>query len=329
MRRREFIAGLLWAAMTPRARAQKPEKVYRIVFFHPSNPLAELRASPYRAFYEELGRLGYVEGRNLTVELFSGEGKREHFAEMARDVVRLKPDAILTTGLYTASSLKSATSTIPIVALTGDPIPGGLVASLAQPGANITGVSLDAGVDVYGKRLGLLKEAIPGLARISFLGPPLAWQTFEGRAIREAAQRASVSILGSLVDEPMREAEYRRAFASISQEGADAILVGASPDNYSNRRLIIELAGKARLPTMFVWREAAEVGGLMAYAVDLQELWRHAARQVDQIFKGASPGEIPYYQATKFKLIINLKTAKELGLSVPPGILAIADEVIE
>jgi putative ABC transport system substrate-binding protein len=127
----------------------------------------------------------------------------------------------------------------------------------------------------------------------------------------------------------MREAEYRRAFASISQEGADAILVGASPDNYTNRRLIIELAGKARLPTMFVWREAAEVGGLMAYAVDLQELWRHAARQVDQIFKGASPGEIPYYQATKFKLIINLKTAKELGLSVPPGILAIADEVIE
>jgi putative tryptophan/tyrosine transport system substrate-binding protein len=182
---------------------------------------------------------------------------------LARDVVRLKPDAILTTGVPMAPSLKAATGTIPIVALTGDPIRYGLVASLARPGA----------------------------AWISFLGTPFGWQTMEGQVVREAAQRAGILVLGSFVDEPMHEADYRRAFASISQQGAGAILVSATPDNFSNRRLIVELAAKARLATMFAWREPVEDGGLMAYAVDVQELWRHAARQIDQILKGASPGE--------------------------------------
>jgi putative ABC transport system substrate-binding protein len=228
-----------------------------------------------------------------------------------------------------APSLKAATGTIPIVALTGDPIRYGLVASLARPGAYITGVSIDAGRDVYGKRLGLLKEAVPGLAWISFLGTPFGWQTMEGQVVRKAAQRAGILVLGSFVDEPMHEADYRRAFASISQQGAGAILVSATPDNFSNRRLIVELAAKARLATMFAWREPVEDGGLMAYAVDVQELWRHAARQIDQLLKGASPGEIPFYQATKFGLVINLKTAKALGLIIPPGILVAAAEVIE
>jgi len=132
-----------------------------------------------------------------------------------------------------------------------------------------------------------------------------------------------------LVDEPMHEADYRRTFASISQEGVDAILVSTDTDNFANRRLIAELAANARLPTMFAWREPVEVGGLMAYAIDLPELWRHAARQIDQIFKGTSPGEIPVYQVTKFAFVINLTTAKALGLTVPPGILVAADEVIE
>jgi putative tryptophan/tyrosine transport system substrate-binding protein len=263
------------------------------------------------------------------VELFSGEGKREHFAELARDVVRLKPDAILTTGVPMAPSLKSATSSIPIVALTADPIRLGLVASLARPGANITGVSADAGIDVYGKRLGLLKEAIPGLARIGFLGTHQGWQDLEGQWIREAAQRVGVSLVGALVDEPMHEVEYRHAFASISQESVGAILVSATPDNFSNRKLIVELAGKARLPTMFASRESVEVGGLMAYAADLPELFRHAARQIDQILKGTSPGEIPFYQATKFDFVINLKTAKALGLSIPRPVLARADELLQ
>jgi putative ABC transport system substrate-binding protein len=329
VRRREFIAGLLFAAATQRASAQQPERVYRIAFVHPSTPVAELRASPFGAFLEELGRLGYVEERNLKVELFSGEGKREHFPELARDVVRLKPDAILTSGVPMAPSLKSATSTIPIVSLTGDPIRLGLVASLARPGANITGVSIDAGIDVYGKRVGLLKEAIPGLARIGFLGTHLGWQDIEGQWMRDAAQHVGVSLVAALVDEPMHEVEYRRAFASISQESVDAILVSAAPDNFTNRKLIVELTGKARLPTMFPWREPVELGGLMAYAVDIQGLYRHAARQIDQILKGTSPGEIPYYQATKFEFVVNLKTAKALGLIVPSGILVAADEVIE
>jgi len=331
MKRREFIAGLLFAAATRRVRAQKPEKVHRIALVHPSAPVAELRASTrgYRVFFEELGRLGYVEGRNLTVELFSGEGKKEQFAELARDVVRLKPDAILASGALMARHFRSATTAIPVVALTGDPVRVGVVASFARPGANITGVSIDAGMEVYGKRLGLLKEAIPGLARMGFLASRLDWQMSEGQTVREAAQRAGVSLVGSLVDEPMQEVEYRRAFASISQEGVDAILVSLDPDNFSSRRLIVELAAKARLPTMFPWREPVELGGLMGYAYDIPELWRHAARQIDQIFKGTSPGEIPVYQITKFQFVINLKTAKALGLTLPPGTLVAADEVIE
>ena len=334
MRRREFIAGLLFVATAGRARAQKPEKVHRIAFVHPAMPVATLKASPYQAFFDELGRFGYVEGRNLTVELFSGEGKREHFAALVRDVVRLKPDAILTSGLSMARSFKSATSAIPVVALMGDPVRAGLVASLARPGANLTGVSIDAGMDpegmdVYGKRLELLKEAVPGLARMSYLASRREWQGIQGQAAREAAHRAGVSLVGSLVDDPMHEVEYRRAFASISQEGVDAMLVSVDSANFSNRRLIAELAQKARLPTMFAWRESVEVGGLMAYAVDLRELWRHAARQIDQILKGASPGQIPVYQVTKFELVVNLKTAKALGLTLPPGILVAAAEVIE
>ena len=138
-----------------------------------------------------------------------------------------------------------------------------------------------------------------------------------------------ISLVGSLVDEPMHEVEYRRAFASISQEGVDAILVSTDPDNFSSRRLIVELAGKARLPTMFPWREPVELGGLMVYATDFPDLSRHAARQIDQILKGTSPGEIPVYQATKFEFVINLKTAKALGLTVPISLLGRADEVIE
>jgi putative tryptophan/tyrosine transport system substrate-binding protein len=203
------------------------------------------------------------------------------------------------------------------------------VASLARPGANITGVSIDAGLDVYGKRLALLKEAIPGLARVSFLASREDWQDSEGPGVREAAERAGVTLVGSLVDVPMHEVAYRRAFASVSQEGVDAILVSVDSDNFTNRRLIVDLAANARLPTMFAWREPVEAGGLMAYAIDLPELWRHVARQVDQILKGASPGEIPVYQVTKFQFVINLKTAKALGLTVPPAILVAADEVIE
>jgi putative tryptophan/tyrosine transport system substrate-binding protein len=330
MRRREFIAGLLLVGMAQRAPGQQPEQMRRIAFVHPSTPVAELRASPsLRIFFDELGRLGHVEGRNLTVELFSGEGRTEHFAELARDVVRLKPDAIFTIGPSMVRGLKAATGDIPVVAGVGDPVGAGLVASLARPGANITGVSVDTGMDVYGKRLGLLKEAIPGIARMSFLASHRDWQAPEGQAVREAAERAGVSLVGSLVDDPMHEAEYRRAFASISQEGVDAILVSNDIDNFTNRRLVVELTAKTRLPTMFPWREHVELGGLMAYAFDLPELFRHAARQIDLVLKGTNPGEIPFYQATKFELVINLKTAKALGVTFPPGILVAAAEVIE
>lgn len=341
MRRREFIALLSGAAVGwPLAargqQAQQPEKVHRIAFVITSGSVAELRARSTRAdraffaFFEEIRRLGYVEGRNFVVELFSGEGKVEHYADLARDVVQLKPDVIFVVGIPMLLFFQYATGIIPVVAVTADPVAFGIVSSLARPGANITGVSVDAGIEIWGKRLELLKEAIPGLSRVSFLGTREGWESSAGQAVRKAALSMGIALLGSFPEwPPLQDAEYRRLFASMSQERVDAVLIGGDDENFTSRKLIVELAEKGRLPTMSPFREHVELGGLMAYASDRPDFYRHAARQIDQILKGAKPGEIPFYQSSKFELVINLKTAKALGLTIPPSLLARADEVIE
>jgi putative ABC transport system substrate-binding protein len=309
--------------------AQHGEKVYRIAFVHPSTPVVELRSSIYGPFFEELRKLGYVEGQNLVVELYSGEGNSERYADLARDVVQRKPDLIFTAGAPLALHLKSASATIPVVVIDGDPVPIGLAASLARPGGNITGVSVDAGYEVLAKRLALLKEAIPNLSRVSFLAPRWNWESPDGTATKEAAQRMGISLVGSVLAGSMHDEEYRRVFAAISQERVDAISVSAAAENFTRRQLIVELVDKVQLPAIYPFREMVEMGGLMAYAFDRAEAYRYASHQINQILKGAKPGEIPFYQVTKFKLVINLKTAKALGLTIPPALLARADELIE
>jgi putative ABC transport system substrate-binding protein len=308
--------------------AQHGEKVYRIAFVHPSTPEVELRSSTF-ALFEELRELGYVEGQNLVVEVYSGQGKSERYADLARDVVQRKPDVIFAAGAPMALHLKSASATIPIVAVAGDPIPIGLAANLARPSGNITGVSVDAGLETLGKRLALLKEAVPTLSRVSYLAPRWNWKSPEGTTIKEAAQRMGISLVGSVLAGSMQDEEYRRVFAAISQERVDAIAVSAAAENFTRRQLIVELVDKARLPAIYPYREMVEMGGLMAYAFDRAEGYRYAAHQINQILKGAKPGEIPFYQVTKFKLVINLKTAKSLRITLPPSILLRADEVIE
>ena len=282
----------------------------------------------YLMFFEELSRLGYVEGQNLVVERYSGEGRTEHYADLTREVVNTHPDLIFSNSLRLALNFKAATTTIPIVTTTADPIAGGLVSSLARPGGNITGVSVDAGNEVMGKRLALLLEATSKLSDARFLVSQLNWERALGAAVREASGRLGISLKGETMSS-FNEQEYQRAFNSMEHERVDGILVSDESEHFTYRRLLVELAAKTRIPAIYAHREHVELGGLMAYSFDLEELFRGSARQVAEILKGANPGDMPFREATKFQLVINVKAAKALGLKMPSALLLRADEVIE
>jgi putative ABC transport system substrate-binding protein len=334
MRRREFIsllggAGVSWPVGV---RAQQPATQQRIAIFHPAIPTTLLTetggGSAWRAFFGELRRLGYVEGENLIIERYSAEGHHERYADLAREIVTRNPDVIVTGTNPVVIAFKAATSTIPVVAFMLDPLKAGLVTSLARPGGNVTGITLDAGIEIWGKRLQMLKEAIPSTTTAAFLGMRDGWEGSAGQVLREAGAQLGISLVFMLPQEGNAE-EIERVFAVMEQQRPDAVLVSGEGDLYAHRQLIAELAHKKRLPTMCPYRDYVEAGALIGYAVDLAELLRRMADDVHQILKGAKPGDIPIYQPTKFQLLINLKTAKTLGLTLPPALLARADEVIE
>ena len=330
MKRREFIAGLLVAASLRHARAQQPAKVYRIAFATVAVPIAEATETssfPYvRAFFHELRRLGFIEGRNLIVERYPVERPT---VELARDVVRSKPDLIFAVTHPWVELLKPLTAIIPIVAIMGDPVGFGFVASLAHPGANITGVSVDAGPEIVTKRLELLKEAFPQASRVGVLVARGSGTSPYGEQRQEAAQRLGLLLLAHRLEGTPQETEHRRFFEVMAKEHADSLDVVGNEESWVYRRLIVELAEKNRLPAIYLFRDYVEAGGLMAYSHDEVELWTHAAGSIAQILNGASPGDIPIYQPTKFELVINLKAANAIGLTIPPSLLARADEVIE
>jgi putative ABC transport system substrate-binding protein len=334
VKRREFISGLLLAGTIPRAYAQQDRKVYRIAVVNPSAPVSDMtetgRNQDYRTFFQRLRELGYVEGQNLVVERYSGEGRTEHFAELAREVVRSNPDAISALGDRLVREFKLATDAIPVVAGVSDPVALGIVESLARPGGNITGATGDAGAEIAGKWLELLHETVPAASRVGYLASRAVWELPSYTPVlRAVAQRMNVSLLGPPLDAPFDDAEYRRVFLAMAREGVDALIVSNQYENITHRKLIVELADKHHLPAIYSYREFVNVGGLMAYSASPQEGWRHGAEQVDQILKGAKPGDIPFYQARKFNLVINLKTAKALGITVPPTLLIAANEVVE
>jgi putative ABC transport system substrate-binding protein len=333
MTRREFIGLVGGAAAWPlAARAQQPGKMKRIAIVHPAEKVGNMTMSGrpgFRSFFEELNRLGYDEGQNLLVERYSGEGRTDRYAQLVRDVVSTHPDLIVTLSGAIATQFKLATSTIPIVATSADPIVGGLVSSLARPGGNITGVSVDAGIQIWGKRLGLLMEATPKHASTRFITSQPGWERGEASVVREAASQAGISLAGALLTNPINEAAYQRVFASMEQERVDALVVSSEPEHLSHRVTLVQLAAKSRIPAIYPFREFVDVGGLLAYSVDLTDTLRRIADTVDEILRGANPGDIPFFQQIKFELIINLKTAKTLGLEMPATLLATADEVIE
>ena len=332
MRRREFTAGVLLVAATPWARAQQRAKQRRIAIFHPAIPAHLLTetggGTAWRAFFAELRRLGYVEGENLIIERYSAEGQHARYAGMAREIVTRNPDLIVTGTNPVVIAFREATSTIPIVAFMLDPLKAGLVTSLARPRGNLTGITLDAGVEIWAKRLELLKEAVPSTAKAAFLAMRGGWDDTFGQVLQDAGGRLGISLTWMLPQEGT-PSEMERVFTSIAEQRLDAVLVSGEGDLYANRLLIAELARKHRLPAMSPYRDYVDAGGLMAYTVDLAELLGRMADDVHQILNGAKPGDIPIYQPTKFDLLINLKTAKAFGLTLPPSLLSRAEEIIE
>ena len=331
MRRRDFAAGLLLAAATRSAWAQAPAKQHRIAIVVSAGPVAYIDYSGnrfWRAFFGELRRLGDIEGQNLIVERYSGEGRPEGFSDLARDVVSGNPDVIVAVTDAIARAVRAATGSIPIVSIGGDPIQAGFATSLARPGGNITGVTVFAGPEIFGKRLQILKEAVPSVSRVAFLQMHTTDWLVNKEQLREAGRRLEISIIGMPLQEST-PSEYRRVFSEVAQERPDAIIVTSDGTLVPYRQLIVELAEKSRLPAMYSWRDYVEAGGLMAYEVDPSELGRRIADDAHQIFEGAKPGDIPIYQPTKYQLLINLKSAKASGLTIPSSLLALADEVIE
>ena len=328
MDRRDTILALLALGAAPlAAEAQQAAKVARIGYLSPN-----LAASPYLrdAFLQGLRDLGYVEGRNVVIEYRDAEGKLERLPALAAELVALKVDVILAEGGTLGPRVaQQATRTIPIVFAAGDPVGSGLVTSLARPGGNVTGLSAFA-PELVGKRLELLKQAVPGVSRVAVLWQPGA---FGERTEKDTLKRAEVAArdLGVPLQfvEARGPADFDRAFSDMSVARAGALTVLASNMFVSERRRLVDLAAEKRLPAIYSARELVDAGGLMSYGANLADLNRRAATYVDRILKGTRPADLPVEQPTKFELIINLKTAKALGLAIPQSVLGRADEVIQ
>jgi len=339
VRRRDFAIGLLLAAAAPSAWAQERAKQHRIAIVLAGGTIArisETASDPvarrfYQAFFQELRRLGDFEGQNLIIERYTGEGRPARHDDLAREIVSHNPEVIVASTGPVALSVRAATATIPIVFEVVDAVGIGLVTNLAHPGGNMTGVSLfDA--ELNAKRLQILKEVVPSASRIALLIMRRQWEGAYGQAFQpayqEASERLQIELVPMMLDEST-PSEYQRVFAAIAKDPPDAILVTDIGDLIPYRQLIVELVEKSSLPAMYGLRDYVEAGGLMAYEADFAETGRRMADDVHEILNGANPGDIPIYQASKFALVINLKAAKTLGLTMPPALLARADEVIE
>jgi putative tryptophan/tyrosine transport system substrate-binding protein len=323
-----FALALLAAPLAAEAQAGK---VYRIGYLLEAG--GSLRDPYLGAFLGGMRKLGYTEGENLVIELRSAKGSSGALPDLATGLARLNVDVILTAGDRAIRAAQEATKTIPIVMASGpDPVEAGLVASLARPGGNLTGLTLDVASE--SKRLEILKETVPHVARVALLhsrpvtprfpaGPPFTIQYKEGIA---AAQILRIALVPVLFDEA---ADLRRAFETVIREHSDGLYVAASAPLFNVRNQIADFAVRHRLPTVTGLREFAAAGGLVSYGANIEDQFRRSASYVDRILRGAKAGDLPMEQPTRFELVINLRTAKALGLTIPPAVLARADEVIQ
>ena len=329
MDRRAFIAvvgGSILAAPLTSA-AQQAEQVPRVGYISPGSSSDPFRLRRYEAFRQGLLELGYVEGRNIALEPRWAKGEYDRYPALAADLVRLKAHVIVTVGGAATKAAQQVTTTTPIVmSVVIDPLGSGLVASLARPGGNITGLTIMAS-DVVGKQLELLKQTVPGVARVALLWNP----DNPGGAPQLREAEAAARILGVRLQavEARNPQEIDRAFSAMTRERAGALIVLPDAIFGNQQKQIANLAVKSRLPSIYGIREYGEAGGLIVYSANNLDLERRAAIFVDRILKGAKPADLPVEQPTKFELVINLKTAKALGLTIPQSILIRADEIIQ
>jgi putative ABC transport system substrate-binding protein len=321
MRRREFLAGLLATATAGALWAAEPKKVYRVAvcFFRPQ------AATP---FFDFLRQLGYAEGQNLIVDRYVPAG--HDYAEIGRNMAQTEPDVIvLGADNQLISQIAKEVPTSPIVAVIPS-LAAGHVRNVARPEGNITGITADAGIEMQGKQLDILRQAVPSVSRVAYLSNRDDWEGPWGHAIRGAGEASRISIIGIPMEHSAEEPEYRRAFETMVQQSVEALIFNGLPPNLIHREIISELAFKYRLPSICWSLDTVEnAHGLLSYAPDYNDFPEHMANLVSQVLKGTKIADIPVQQPTKFFLAINLKTAKTLGLQIPPTLLAQADKVIE
>jgi ABC-type uncharacterized transport system substrate-binding protein len=335
MDRRAFITivgGNILAAPLV-SEGQQTGKVYRVGLIVTTSPVSEMTGPEpihpsVRAFVQGLRALGWVEGQNLILERRSAEGRFERFGDIVAELLRLKTDVIVAPGDLIPRAAKAITTTVPIVMVTAeDPVGAGLVQSLARPGGNVTGLMLVVGPEIEGKRLEIFREALPGVSRVAYLGSKQEkdWEGPWGQSVRTAAQALGLTLV--LAEFPARQ--YADAFAQVTRARAEAVFVSPSLLAFADRALVVELATRARVPSMFAYRQQVDLGGLMSYGVNVVDNFRRAASFVDKILKGIKPADLPVERPTKFELVINMKTAKALGLTIPQTLLLRTDHVIE
>jgi putative tryptophan/tyrosine transport system substrate-binding protein len=327
MNRRDTLYALLALGAAPRARAQQPVKIRRIgvLAIRPRSTPSEPEVFQ-DSFLRGMRDLGYLEGKNLTIDWRFADGRYERTPALAAELVRLNPEVIVTHSTPAAKALQAATNTIPIVIGVGDPVGSGFAATLARPGGNVTGLSVLA-VDLSSKQMDLLKSLVPGLSRMAFLTNPDAISMKAiGKSVQVAANSAAIKVV---VLEARTAHEIESSFSRAAQDRMQGMIVPSDAFFMFQRRQIAELAAKTRIPAMFSFREQVVAGGLVSYGQDLAYTYHRLATYVDKILKGAKPGELPFEQPTKIHLAINRKTANALRLTIPPDLLLLVDEVIE
>jgi len=295
----------------------------------PESDMVENTDRWWAAFFGRLRHFGYEEGRTLIVDRWSARGNTARFPELAREIANSQPDAIYCGATAMAQALQRATTNIPIVLAGPNLVESGLADRVSRPGRNVTGLSAAFGLQLSVKRLELLREALPAASRIAILMPRSNWDLIDAHQLREAAPRLGASAIGALLDDPVQPPQYRRAFSAMPEQRIDAVFVHDRTENGVHRRLIIELARDNRLPVITPWREATELGGLMSFGMDVTEGARVSVDYIVRVLRGEKPADMPVRLIDKHEFVVNLKTARELGIVLPPAILARADEVIE
>ena len=329
MERRAFLGALTggFLAAPLAAEGQQSGKVPRIGYLEIASAELPIAQAMVEAFRQGLRERGYVEGQTFVIEYRAAAGRIERLPDLVAELTRLKVNVIVASATPAALAAKQATTTIPIVsAVMGDPVGDGLVASLARPGGNVTGLTFLA----LAKRLGLLKETVPGVSHVAALSHPGVYGEHTMRDMLKEAEVAAQTLGVHLqVLETRSPSDFDSAFSAMVTNRAGALIVFPSPMFYAAHGRLVDLAAKYRLPAIYAFKEAVATGGLMSYGTSIPDLSRRAATYVDKILKGAKPADLPVEQPTKFELVINLKTAKALGLTIPPSLLARADQVIE